>query len=227
MTVQHQAPRRAGWTSAALLLGAASLLSACVPVPLMIGGLAAGGVLVQTDRRTSGTQLEDQSIEVKAMMRVPKALGDRGHLNFTSYNRVVLITGEAASEADRALAADTASRIENVRSVVNEAAVMTSSALSERTRDGLITTKVKATLVDAGDVEANAFKVVTERGIVYLMGLVTDKEAERATTLIRTIDGVQKVVRVTETISEAQLMEIKARLARPASDKPASTKPAS
>lgn len=199
-----------------LALGAAVLTSACVPLPLVLGGLAAGGVMVQTDRRTSGTQLEDQAIELKAGSRVSKALAERGHLNFTSYNRVVLITGEVASEADKALAANTVAQIENVRSVVDESAVQTSSSLSDRARDAVLTTKVKATLVDAGDVEAAAFKVVSERGIVYLMGRVTDKEANRATALIRTIDGVQKVVRVTETMTEDELMEFKLNSSRTA-----------
>ncbi len=187
----------------AAALAAATLLSACAP--LVLGGAMVGGALMATDRRTSGTQVEDQSIELKALSRINSAVGGRGHVNATSYNRSVLLTGEVASDADRA-AVDRAVRgIENVRSVLNETAVMGDSSMTARSNDTLITTRVKATLVDAKDIHGTAMKVVTERGVVYLLGRVTEREAERATSLARSVNGVLKVVRVFEILTEAEL----------------------
>ena len=194
----------------AALIAATTSLSGCVA--LLMGGAVVGGTMVATDRRTSGAQLEDQAIELKARNRVRDVLGgDRGHVNVTSYNRLVLISGEVPSEADKTAIEQSVSKVDNVRSAVNELAVMTATSLSNRSNDTLVTTKVKATLVDAGDISATAFKVVTERGIVYLMGRVTEREAERASELTRSISGVQKVVRVLEVISEADLAEIDPR----------------
>ncbi len=185
------------------LLAASATLSACAP--LLVGGAAVSGAMLFTDRRTSGAQLEDQSIEIKGLARAKSAVGDRGHLNVTSYNRVALITGEVPTDADRAALEQAVTAVDNVRSVVNEVGVMPNSALTTRSNDSLITGKVKATLVDAKDVQANAFKVVTERGTVYLLGRVTEREASRAVELVRTIAGVQKVVRVFETLTEDEL----------------------
>lgn len=187
----------------ALALAAATALSACAP--LIVGGAAVGGALVATDRRTSGTQLEDKSIELKAANRIRDALRERGHVNVNSYNRMVLLTGEVPSEADRSAAEQAAARVENVRGVVNELAVMGNSSLTSRSSDLLIQGKVKATLVDAKDLQSNAFEIVVERGIVYLLGRVTEREATRATDLARSVGGVLKVVRVFEVISEAEL----------------------
>jgi osmotically-inducible protein OsmY len=203
-------PRRLASLTA--LLAATTLagagLSACVP--LMLGG-AAGGVLLYTDRRTSGAQVEDAAIESKAARKVSAVLGDRGHVGVVSYNRWVLLTGEVPNEADRAALEQAVTGIENVRSVTNETAVMGSSSLTSRSNDLIVTSKVKATFVDAGDVQANAFKVVTERGIVYLMGRVTAEESDRAANLARAINGVQKVVKVTETITEEERKALQAR----------------
>ncbi|NRF69387.1 BON domain-containing protein [Aquincola sp. S2] len=178
------------------------LFSGCAP--LMVGGAVVGG-LMASDRRTSGAQVEDQSIELKAVSRVKTAIGDRGHVNVTSYNRMVLITGEVASDADRAAVEQALGQIENVRSVVNELAVTAASSIGSRSNDVVLTSKVKASLIDARDLHANAFKVVTERGQVFLLGRVTEREANRATEVARSIGGVQKVVRVFELISEAEL----------------------
>ena len=172
---------------------------------LLVGGAVVGGSLLATDRRTSGAQIEDQAIELKSNTRVREILGDRGHVNVTSYNRLVLLSGEVPTDSDKESIEQSVSKVDNARSVVNELAVMTASSLSNRSNDALVTTKVKATLVDAGDISANAFKVLTERGIVYLMGRVTEREAERASELTRSISGVQKVVRVVEVITEAEL----------------------
>ncbi|HEY6355465.1 MAG TPA: BON domain-containing protein [Burkholderiaceae bacterium] len=166
-----------------------------------------GGTMVALDRRTTGTQVEDKEIESKASSRIKDLVGDRSHVNITSYNRMVLLTGEAATEADRTAIEQTVQRVENVRSTVNELAVMLPSSMSTRSNDAYLTTKVKATYVDAKDLQVNAFKVVTERGNVYLMGRVTEREATRATDLARTVSGVQKVVRVFEIVTEAELAE--------------------
>lgn len=200
----------------AVLLAASPWMSACAP--LLVGGAVVGGAMVVTDRRTSGAQLEDQSIEFKSGNRLREVLGDRGRVSPTSYNRLVLLTGEVASEADKTAAEQAVARVENVRATVNELTVLGSgafaSSLANRSNDLILSGKVKATFVDAKDVHANAFKVVTDRGVVYLMGRVTEREADRATELARSINGVQKVVRVFEIISEAELANM-----RPAADK--------
>ncbi len=181
-------------------------LSACVPlVPLMVGGGVVMGTMVATDRRTSGTQLEDEGIEIRASSRIREALGDRVHVNVTSYNRQVLLTGEVPNVQDKQLVEQIVSRVDNVRNVVNELAVMGNSTLTQRSSDTLVTGRVKAALVDAQDLVANAFKVVTERGTTYMMGRVTQREVDRATEVIRGVSGVQKVVRLLEIISEDEL----------------------
>ena len=184
---------------------AAATLGGCAAI--VVGG-AVGTAMVVSDRRTSGVQLEDQSIELKAVNRIRDAVGERGHTNVTSYNRTVLLTGEVASEADRSAIEQTVSRIENVRSTVNELAVMGSSSLTARSNDSILTSKVKASYLDAKDLHANTLKVVTERGTVFLMGRVTEREATRAAELARGVSGVQKVVRVFEILTEAELAEL-------------------
>lgn len=190
---------------AALALGATTLaaaLSACAP--LVIGG-AVGSAIVATDRRTSGAQLEDQGIELRAANRLREQLGERGSASVTSYNRVALITGEVPTEADKALVERVVAGVDNVRSVVNELAVLGSASLSQRSSDALVTGRVKASMLDAKDISANVFKVVTTRGTVYLMGRVTQREADRATEITRNTPGVQRVVRVLEIITEQEL----------------------
>jgi osmotically-inducible protein OsmY len=182
-----------------------SLLSGCAP--LVVGGAVVGG-MVAVDRRTSGTQLEDEAIELKVANAVGKELGDRVHLNVTSYNRRVLLTGEVRNEADRSRATLLAQSQENVKEVVNDLAIGAASSLSQRTKDTVTTGQVKASFVDAKDLQASAIKVVTERGIVYLMGRVTSREAQRATDIARGISGVAKVVRVFEDISEEELKRL-------------------
>lgn len=192
-------------------LAASTLLGACAP--LIVGGAMLGGTLMVTDRRTSGAQVEDQAIELKAMNRVREVLGDRGHVSSTSYNRLVLITGEVASDADKAAVEQAVQRVENVRSILNELEVSGSSSLTSRSNDAILTSKVKAAFVDAKDIFANVFKVVSERGVVYLMGRVTEREANRASELARSVTGVQKVVRVFETITEQELAELQPKAA--------------
>lgn len=183
----------------------ATLLSGCAP--LVVGGAVVTG-MVAVDRRTAGIQVEDQGIELKVADAVRKELGDRVNLNVTSYNRRVLLTGEARSEADRSRATLLAQSQENVREVINDLAIGAPSSLSQRTKDSVTTGQVKAAFVDAKDLQASAVKVVTERGIVYLMGRVTTREAQRATDIARSVRGVVKVVRVFEDISEQELQRL-------------------
>ena len=194
----------------ALVLAGVSLvgaLSACAP--LILGGAFVGGMMA-SDRRTSGSQVEDEGIELRAGGRIGESLGERAHVNVTSYNRQVLLTGEVPNTQDKQLAEQVASRVENVKVVVNELGVMTPSSFSQRAADALITGKVKASLLDAKDLSTNAFKVVTERGTVYVMGRVTQREAIRVTDIVRGISGVLKVVRVLEIISENELINMTA-----------------
>lgn len=186
----------------ALALAVATSLQACAP--LVVGSMV-GGAMVATDRRTSGIQLEDEAIELKAANRIRETMGARAHLNVTSYNRQVLITGEVANAQDRDYAARLVGEVENVRKVVNEAVIGSHSSLTERSTDALITAKVKSQMVDSKDIFANAYKIVTERGVVYLMGRVTQREADRATEVARQVSGVKKVVRIFEILTEAEL----------------------
>ncbi len=182
---------------------AAASLSACAP--LVVGGAVVGTALVSTDRRTTGTQVEDTGIETKATYRIGQAIGSRTHINAQAYNRVLLLTGEVRNDADKAEAERIASGVDNVSRVVNEIEVGFLSSLTSRSNDLVLAGKIKATLIDARDLQTNAFNVVVERGEVYLMGLVTEREAHRATELIRGIPGVKKVVRVLDVISEEEL----------------------
>ena len=192
---------------AALALAAtlAASLSACVP--LVVGG-AAMSAMVAVDRRTSGAQLEDEGIELRGASRLRDTFGDRAHINITSYNRQVLLTGEVPNDAAKQQAEQAVSRVENVRTIVNELAAQGNTTLVQRSTDVLITGKVKASLVDARDLHANAFKVVTERSVVYLMGLVTQREADRATAITRQINGVQRVVRIFEVLGDDELRRL-------------------
>ncbi|BEP59826.1 hypothetical protein GmRootV213_03800 [Variovorax sp. V213] len=189
------------FASGAVLVAA---LSACVP--LVVGGAAAVGMgMVATDRRSSGAQLDDQGIELRAAARVREIANDNMYVSVTSYNRQVLLTGAVGSEADRRRVEDLVQRVDNVRSVVNELTVGQPSTFPERSNDLFISGKIKASLLDAKDIFANSFKVVTERGVVYLMGIATRRETDRATEIARGVSGVQKVVRVVEIVSEAEL----------------------
>ena len=186
--------------SAALAAG----LSACVP--LVVGGAAAVGVgMVATDRRSSGAQIDDQGIELRGGARVREIANDQMYVSITSFNRQVLLTGTVGSEADKRRVEEVVRRVDNVRSVVNELAVGPSSSFQQRSNDTFISGKVKASLLDAKDIFANSFKITTERSTVYLMGLATRRETDRATDIARGVAGVEKVVRVVEVVSEAEL----------------------
>jgi osmotically-inducible protein OsmY len=183
----------------------AGALTGCAP--LIIGG-AAVGAMVAVDRRTPGTQIDDETIELRGGSRVRDALGAAAHVNVTSYNRQVLLTGEVPSEQARQSAEQIIGRVDNVKGSVNELAVLPASTLGQRSSDALITAKVKASLVDDRELYVGAFKVITERGVVYLMGRVTQREADKATQIARTISGVQRVVRIFEIITPEDLRRI-------------------
>ena len=193
-------------------LAAATLMSACAP--LLLGGAVVGTGLVATDRRTTGMQIEDEGIELRAASRI-RELATLGQVSVTSYNRMVLLTGEVPGVPERAAVEAAVAKVENVRSVVNEIVVAPNSSFSSRSADGVLSTKVKATLVDAKDIQANAFKVTCERRVVYLMGRVTEREANRASDIARGVSGVTKVVRVFEIVSEGELAEIQTRAPAP------------
>jgi osmotically-inducible protein OsmY len=161
-----------------------------------------------SDRRTMGGQVEDERIESCGAGVLRENLGERVHINITSYNRQVLLTGEVPTEQDKQLAEQVVSRVENVRAIINELGVMGHSTLSQRSSDTLVTGRVKANLIDAKDLNSNAFKVVTERGVNYLLGRVTAREADRATDIARRTSGVQKVVRLFELITEEELLQM-------------------
>jgi len=210
--MKHVVMKRLAWSlgTVVLLSGA---LTACVP--LVVGGAVAGGSMVATDRRTSGTQLEDEGIELRTRSRIRSAVGTRVRVSVTSYNRQVLLTGEVPSLQDKQLVEQVVAGGENVLSVVNELAVMNSPSLVERSQDALVTGRVKAMLMDARDLHFNVFKVVTEHGTTYLMGRVTSREADGATAVARAVPGVQKVVRLFEIISEDELARLFPNAARP------------
>ena len=193
---------------ALVLLGSTlGTLTACFP--LAVGGAVVGG-MVAADRRTTGTVVEDEGIELRSASRIREALGDRGHVNVTSYNRQVLLTGEVPSAQDRQLVEQIVTGVDNVRHIVNELAILGNSTLQQRSSDSLVSGRVKAGLLDANDLSTNAFKITTERGTTYVMGRVTSREAKRATEIISATTGVQKVVRILETISEEELSRLQA-----------------
>ena len=203
--------------TAALLGGS---LTACIP--LIMGGAVVGGTLVASDRRTSGAQLEDEGIELRSNSRIRNNVGDRVHINVNSYNRQVLLTGEVPSAQDKLLVEQLVAKVENVTSVVNELGILGNSTLTQRSSDVLVTGRVRAMLVDAKDLFANSFKVVTERGITYMMGRVTQREADRGTAVARGTPGVQKVVRIFEIVSEEELARQLPAPAKPPAQSPPS-----
>ena len=179
------------------------LASGCVP--LIVGGVATG-VLVADDRRTTGTVVDDQNIELRLANDVSTQFGKVSNTNLTSFNRVILITGEATTEQVRAGIEKLVRAYPNVRHVQNEMQVAGPSSLTARSNDSFITGRVKARIVDNQArgkdprVQANHVKVVTEASVVYLMGLVTAAEADQAADIARTTSGVTRVVRVFELI---------------------------
>ena len=213
--------RLACTVGAAVLVSSA--LTACVG-PLLVGGAMVGGSLVAVDRRTSGAQLDDEGIELRAASQIRANFGTRVRVSVTSYNRQVLLTGEVPNLQDQQAVEQVVKQVDSVASVVNELAVIDTPSLMDRSADTLLTGRIKAMLLNAGDLQSNAFKVVTERSTTYLMGRVTQREADRATEVVRATPGVQKVVRIFELISEQELNRLNTV---PAGMQPAATeKPA-
>jgi osmotically-inducible protein OsmY len=182
------------------------LLILCIPVLsgcalLVAAGVATGvgtGVAMSNDRRTSGIFVEDEGIEMKSGRRISERYGSNAHINVTSYNRNVLLTGEAPSDAAKADIGNLVKGVENVRNVINEISVGPTSTYGSRSSDTLITSKVKGRFIDVGKFQVNHVKVITENGVVYLLGLVNRKEADNAVEIAGSTSGVRKVVKVFE-----------------------------
>ena len=181
---------------ALLCLAAAFWLAGCAP--LVVGAGAASALSVSEDRRSSGAQLDDQSIEWRASSRIGERFGSKVHVNVTSYNRNVLLTGEVPDERVRGEVDNLVRGVPSVSGTTNELVVAEATSLGSRTTDSYITSKIKTRFLDAAQFNAMQVKVVTEAGVVYLMGIVTDKEANDAVEIARTTGGVRKVVKMFE-----------------------------
>jgi osmotically-inducible protein OsmY len=199
-----------------LALSAAASSSGCVA---LIGAGGAAALSALEDRRTSGTQIEDQGIESRTQGRIHERLGERAHVNVTVFNRSVLLTGEAWDETTRAEIEKIAAAVPNVRSVTNEVQVSGLSSTASRANDTALTAKVKGRLLNVKGLNPYHVKVVTEGGVVYLLGLVTELEAEAAVDVARTTGGVRKVVKVFEYCKSTD------ELCRPSPPPPARPKP--
>ncbi len=197
----------------ALLLILAALLPGCAAV---VVGAAAGTAMVAVDRRQPDIMATDERIEIQATDRINGIFKDKGHINVTSFNRQVLLTGEAATEALKQDAERAAATTQEVRNVINELTIGPPSSFSQRSNDSYLTSIVKSRFVSAQKFNPIHVKVVTEAGTVYLMGMVTRREADDATQIARTTSGVKRVVRVFEYIPDPP----------PAPPKPAPAEPA-
>lgn len=191
-----------------LLAAAVPLLAGCLGAAVV--GVGAGALLI-ADRRVPENYLADEGIEVRANARISENFGSKVHVDVTSFNRMMLIAGEVPDAATRAEVEKVVSGVPNVRSIVNELQVAGPTSLPARSNDAYITSKVKARFIDAGKFAANHVKVMTEAGTVYLLGLVTQREADDAVEIARTTGGVQKVVRVFEIISEDEARRLDMR----------------
>ena len=184
------------------------LLAMALTIPLLQGclGLVAGAgvgtvALVSQDRRTVGAITEDQEIEFKARARINEAFKERVHISVTSYNRTILLTGEAPTGEMKAQIESIVADMSNVKAIENDIQIAAPSSLTSRSNDTYLTSKVKARMLDAQRFQANHVKVVTENNVVYLLGLVTRKEGDDAAEIARTTEGVQKVVKVFEYVT--------------------------
>ncbi len=196
----HPVLRRSA--QAVLLVALMGSLSGCVG--LVVGGaVAAAGAA--TDRRTLGAQADDKAIAVKADLRLPKIAGKDAHINANSFNRQVLLTGEVKDAETRDLVEREMRAIDGVLTVSNELDVGSPATYTSRSNDALITTKVKASLVDMKTISATSFKVITERGVVYLLGRVTQREGQVGADVARGVSGVTKVVKMFEYITEDEM----------------------
>ena len=193
--------------SGSLVWGALLLqLGGCVAVPaLMVGGGVGMGTMLATDRRTPGAVIEDRGIETKAAFRIREALGDAVHVNVSSYNRLALITGEVPDEKRKAQIEKIVLDVENVQKTVNEVAIMENASTTARLQDGILTSRIRAALIDEKNLIANAFKVTTERGVVYIQGRATAREIALMTEIVSGLSGVTRVVRMVDVLSEEDL----------------------
>jgi osmotically-inducible protein OsmY len=186
------------WAAVALVLASAGVLQACAEA-VIIGGVAAG-VLMAADRRQTEVMFSDQRIEFNASSRIDDALKGEGHINVTSYNYTVLLTGEVPTAQAKSDAEKAALEVQNVKTVVNELQIAGTSSAASRSNDAYITSKVKSNFLGNEKFKPTDVKVVTEAGVVYLLGLLTRDEADAATEIARGTGGVQKVVRVFEYV---------------------------
>ncbi len=182
----------------AVILALCPLLQSCLP--LLVGAGVGAGAMMADDRRTSATVLEDQTIEFKIKNRINEKYADQLHVNITSFNRHILLTGEAPTEEIKQDLTLVALEVQNVRNVQNEVIVAGNSSFTSRSSDSFLTSRIKGRLTQNKDVGANHVKVVTENGTAFLMGLVTRAEAESAAQTAATTSGVQRVVKVFEYI---------------------------
>lgn len=185
------------------LLGALSLLGGCAAPLVLAGGAAATGIIVAQDRRTAGTMVDDQSIEMKVQQRIAEdqELLNNSYINITSYNGVVLITGEVQQARHSERTEQIVRQQRKVREVRNALQVGPLSDSTSRNRDTLLTSRVKSRLINSSDVNASSIKVVSENATVYLMGLVSRQEAELAVQVTRNTNGVARIVKVFEYTS--------------------------
>ena len=179
-----------------VIFAAMLVLQGCAETVIVVGAGAA--VMSATDRRSTGAQVDDEGIELRTTNRIDERFGDKVHVNVTSFNYVVLLTGEVPDAGTRAEIEKIARGAGAVRSVTNEAQISGVSSFGARTNDSYITSKVKARFLDVGRFNANHVKVVTEASVVYLMGIVTEAEAKEAVEIARTTGGVLKVVKIFE-----------------------------
>ncbi|BCF95561.1 transporter [Paraburkholderia sp. PGU19] len=201
-----------------LVAGLAATLQGCV---LAVGAAAGGSALVATDRRTLGAQTEDREIQVKAMSLISQNLPDSAHVNVTVFNRRVLLTGEVAGEVSKARAESVLRSLNNVNAIINELTVAPASSFSSRSNDTYLEGRVKTALIAEKDISANNYKVVCERGSIYLMGLVTVDEGNRGADVASRVPGVTQVVKVFQYIQPQEAVAASAAAASAASGAPA------
>jgi len=180
-----------------LILSATLITQFTACVPVVVGGAAAGGAMA-ADRRTSGIYIEDENIELKALKLMETNLGEHAHVNVTSYNRNVLLTGEVPTAESKTKAESLVKEITNIRNMTNEIAISPKSSIGSRSNDSYLTSKIKTKFVTENKFPANYVKVVTENSVVYLIGIVTQAEADAAAEIARNTSGVTKVVKVFE-----------------------------
>ena len=184
----------------------APLLGACVPA-LIVGG-AAGTAISYHDRRTTGIQADDETAEWKGRNRLPAPYRDKANVNFTSFNRILLVTGEVPDESARRAIGEMAEGIEGTRQVHNELQIAPPTTLGSRSNDVFISSKFKARLLDSDQVASNHIKPVTENGVLFLLGLVSEREARAAIDIARTTAGVRKVVKLFEVLPDEEIRRI-------------------